>query len=68
MSGFDVHFAPCAAVGEMVITDQTQLECAAEHECPPDRQCPLDGCFAEISGLVEEVPPELHLQKQATHH
>ena len=62
MSGFDVHFAPCAAVGEMVITDQTQLECAHEHECPPGRQCPLDGDFAEVSGLVEEIPPELHVQ------
>ncbi|MDD3484353.1 hypothetical protein [Azovibrio restrictus] len=67
MSGFDVHFAPCAAVGEMVITDQTQCECAHEHECPLGRQCPLDGCFAEISGLVEAIPPELHVQAAVRH-
>ena len=62
MGGFDVHFAPCPAVGEMVITDQTQEQCAREHDCPPGRKCPLDGEFAEISGLVEELPPGLHVQ------
>lgn len=61
MSGFDVHFAPCPAVGEMVITDQTQAECAREHECPAGRKCPLDGDFAEISGLFEAPPPGLPL-------
>lgn len=60
MSGFDVRFAPCEAVHEMVITDQTQRECSCEHECPPGRKCPLDGCFYEVSGVSEEeAPPEL---------
>ncbi len=67
MSGFDVHFAPCAAVGEMVITDQTQQECAREHECPTGRHCPLDGDFAELSGLWEKPPPELHVRENKHH-
>ncbi len=65
MSGFDVHFAPCEAVGEMVITDQTQEECACEHGCPPGRNCPLDGCFARVSGFVEDIPPEVHFASPA---
>jgi hypothetical protein len=57
MGGFDVRFAPCEAVREMVILDQTQEECAQEHLCPQGRICPLDGCFAEYSGLFEcEMP------------
>jgi hypothetical protein len=39
----------------MVLTDQTQRQCALEHGCPPGRNCPLDGCFAEISGVTEEA-------------
>ncbi|MDR3323675.1 MAG: hypothetical protein LBS89_05685 [Zoogloeaceae bacterium] len=62
---FDVHFAPCAAVGEMVIIDQTQQECVREHECPPGRQCPLDGCFADVSGLFEGTDSDLPLFQRA---
>jgi hypothetical protein len=57
MGGFDVYFAPCEAVGEMVIIDQTKMECMCEHECPPGRVCPLEGCFSEVSGLFETAPP-----------
>jgi hypothetical protein len=53
MSFIDSPISRCEAVREMVLTDQTQRQCAFEHECPPGRNCPLDGCFAEISGLTE---------------
>ncbi|MDR2165816.1 MAG: hypothetical protein LBO79_09425 [Zoogloeaceae bacterium] len=59
MGGFDVRFAPCEAVREMVIVDQTKLECVQEHGCPPGRVCPLEGCFARISGLFETDLPFL---------
>jgi len=57
MGVFDARFAPCEAIKEMVIIDQTRTECVCEHECPPDRVCPLEGCFAEVSGLFETAPP-----------
>lgn len=53
MSFIDSPISRCEAVREMVLTDQTQRECACEHGCPPGRVCPLDGCFAEISGVTE---------------
>ena len=52
MSIFDSPLGRCEAVHEMVLTDETQLECAREHDCPPDRQCPLAGYFTEHSGVV----------------
>lgn len=55
MSFIDSPISRCEAVREMVLTDQTQRQCAAEHGCPPGRNCPLDGCFAEISGITEEA-------------
>ena len=54
MSMFDSPIGRCEAVREMVLLDETQLECAAEHECPPERDCPLHGHFASVSGLSEE--------------
>lgn len=47
MSVFDSPIARCDAVREMVLTDETQAECAREHECPPDRICPLCGYFVD---------------------
>lgn len=47
MSTFDSPIARCEAVREMVLTDETQAECAREHGCPPGRICPLCGCFVE---------------------
>lgn len=54
MSVFDAPIARCTAVHEMVLTDETQAQCAGEHECPPGRECPLQGYFSETSGVVEE--------------
>jgi hypothetical protein len=53
MSIFDSPIARCDAVHEMVLTDETQAECAREHTCPPDRICPLCGYFTETSGRSE---------------
>jgi hypothetical protein len=47
MSTFDSPIARCEAVREMVLTDETQAECAREHDCPPGRVCPLCGCFVK---------------------
>ena len=56
MSFFDSPIAPCEAVHEMVLTDETQAECAREHECPPGRVCPLCGWFADHAGARIERP------------
>ena len=60
MSFFDSPIAPCEAVHEMVLTDETQAECAREHECPPGRVCPLCGWFVEPEGERVERPPAPH--------
>lgn len=57
MTTFDSPISRCEAVREMVLTDETQVECAREHECPPDRICPLSGCFVE-AGKAPEEPTE----------
>ena len=37
MSFIDSPIGRCEAVREMVLTDQTQRQCALEHGCPPGR-------------------------------
>lgn len=58
MSYIDSPLARCEAVRELVLTDETQAECAREHNCPPGFQCPLCGYFTEQSGLSEETAIE----------
>ena len=48
MSNVDSPIGRCEEAHAMVLTDQTQEQCAFEHECPRDRVCPLAGCFAEF--------------------
>lgn len=55
MSVFDSPIARCDAVREMVLTDETQAECAREHACPPGRICPLCGYFANPEDRVERA-------------
>lgn len=55
MSFFDSPLARCEAVRQMVLTDETQAECAREHDCPPGFKCPLCGYFTESSGISEET-------------
>ena len=45
MCTFDAPISRCEAMRCMVITDQTQRQCAAEHECPKGMKCPLGSCF-----------------------
>ena len=54
MSFFDAPLARCEAVRQLVLTDETQAECAREHDCPPGFKCPLCGYFTESSGITEE--------------
>jgi len=65
MSFLDSPISPCEAVKEMVLTDQTQQQCALEHGCPPGRNCPLDGCFAVMSGITEEANLEAIMAAKA---
>lgn len=62
MSIFDAPISRCEAVHQMVLTDETEAECAREHGCPPERQCPLHGCFAERSGISETATEYLLCQ------
>lgn len=59
MSFFDSPIARCEAIHELVLCDETQLECAREHDCPPNRICPLSGYFTEKSGISEETFEQL---------
>lgn len=55
MSVFDSPIARCEAVREMVLTDETQAECAREHNCPAGRLCPLCGYFVDAIEPVESA-------------
>ncbi len=58
MSFFDSPIGRCDAVHEMVLLDETQQECAREHDCPAGRLCPLEGYFAETAETdVRSVRP-----------
>lgn len=61
---FDSPIARCEIVCEMVLIDETQAECAREHDCPPDRICPLARYFAEPAIVVgsdaASATPALH--------
>ena len=49
----------------MVLTDQTQPQCAAEHECPPGTVCPLGDCFAEGAEAPKEAVPVQIVRRKA---
>lgn len=53
MTFFDSPIARCEAIHEIVLTDETQAECAREHDCPPGRTCPLCGYFTEAGGMAD---------------
>ena len=48
MCTFDAPISRCEAMHCMVITDQSQRQCATEHECPKGMQCPLGECFTGV--------------------
>jgi hypothetical protein len=68
MSFFDAPLARCEAVRQMVLTDETQPECAREHDCPPGFKCPLCGYFTESSGISEEISTQTLTASQPTTH
>lgn len=45
MSIFDAPVSRCETMHCMVLTDQTQRQCAEEHGCPKGTDCPWQGCF-----------------------
>jgi hypothetical protein len=61
---FDSPFTYCPKCGEMVLLDQMQRECAAEHRCG-DVKCPLADLFSGIDFEEGRPCPEpKHEQKQ----
>ena len=58
MSYLDSPIGFCAVERAIVLTDQTQKQCALEHGCLPGRKCPLHGCFAHVSGITDAELPE----------
>lgn len=57
MCTFDAPISRCEAMRCMVITDQTQAQCAAEHGCPKGLRCPLAGCFTGTDPVVRMKVP-----------
>lgn len=53
---FDSPIARCELIREMVLIDETQLECACEHGCPPGRVCPLARYFAAPAAMADKTP------------
>ncbi|AYH42319.1 hypothetical protein [Azoarcus sp. DN11] len=53
MTFLDSPIGRCEAVREMVLLDETQAECACEHGCADDCDCPLKGWFTEQSGVSD---------------
>lgn len=54
MGYLDINIARCEVAKEYVFLDETQEQCACEHNCPKGTKCPLDGMFAKHSGVSEE--------------
>ena len=48
MSIFDCPIARCEVMRTLVVTDQTQAQCAHENGCPPGTDCPLAGYFSGL--------------------
>ena len=53
MCFFDSPIGRCEAIRELVLLDETQQECACEHGCPADIDCPLKGWFTKQSGVSD---------------
>jgi hypothetical protein len=56
---FDSPFDRCPVCGEMVLLDQTRRECAREHSCSADTQCPLESYFSGIDFSVVQTKENL---------
>ncbi|MGE5386484.1 MAG: hypothetical protein ACM3SV_11435 [Betaproteobacteria bacterium] len=60
MSFLDSPICRCELMHAMVLTDQTQRQCAEEHECPTAQRCPLGKCFAKPSDAANALADVLH--------
>lgn len=65
MSFLDSPICRCELMRAMVLTDQTQGQCAQEHACPLGTVCPLGNCFANESGISDAAALHFHLKKAA---
>jgi hypothetical protein len=45
---FDSLIELCSVCGQMVLLDQTQVECARKHHCSNETPCPLRMLFTEL--------------------
>ena len=66
MCTFDAPISRCELMREMVITDQSQKQCACEHNCPADTRCPLADVFTGVDfspGVMPKAaaPPRLRM-------
>ena len=59
MSFADFPLARCEFARTLVLTDETQGECAREHACPAGTVCPLCGYFTETTGISEGAVAEV---------
>ncbi len=57
---FDSPIHECAVCGQMVLLDQTQRECAREHDCDGGVVCPLEQYFIGIDFSVAQPKEALH--------
>lgn len=55
---FDSPVHPCPVCGQMVLLDQTQAECAREHDCAAETPCPLQRYFTGIDFKIDQ-PKEM---------
>lgn len=56
---FDSPFDRCPVCGGMVLLDQTRCECAREHKCSADTQCPMEKFFTGIDFSVVQSKENL---------
>ena len=56
---FDSPIECCPVCGETVLLDQTKFECAREHNCSPDTQCPLQKYFTGIDFSIAQPKENL---------
>jgi hypothetical protein len=55
---FDSPFDHCPVCGQMVLLDQTRIECSREHSCRIDMPCPLQNYFTGFDFSID-LPKEI---------
>jgi hypothetical protein len=56
---FDSLIDRCPVCGEMVLLDQTRIECAREHGCAKGIRCPLEKYFTGLDFSVAQDKEKL---------